>query len=91
MTWLFASGHAVDIVLAVMVVELVWLVARRRWPVMDAALRLAPGGCMLLALRAALTGQSWLWVALPLILSFPVHLADLARRPAGGKRVRNSS
>jgi hypothetical protein len=80
MLWLFASGHAVDIVLGVIGVELAWLVAGRRWPVMVAALRLAPGALMLLALRAALTGCDWRWIALPLLLSFPVHIADLAQR-----------
>lgn len=79
MEWLFASGHAVDIVLAVLTVELAWL-TRRGWNPIDAALRLAPGALMLLALRGALTGLDWPWIALPLALSFPAHLADLARR-----------
>ncbi len=91
MTWLFASGHAVDIVLAVIAVELGWLTVGRGWRAADAFCRLAPGALMLLALRAALTDQSWAWIALPLALSFPVHLADLTRRPAGGDRIRNSS
>jgi hypothetical protein len=69
----------VDIVLAVIAVELVWLV-RKGWSARDALLRLAPGALMLVALRAALTGLSWPWIALPLLLSFPIHLADLARR-----------
>ena len=85
MAWLFASGHAVDIVLAVIGVELVWLVGTRRWRFTDAILRLAPGALMLLALRAALTGLEWRWIALPLLLSFPVHLADLARRVPRGR------
>ncbi len=80
MTWLFASGHAVDIVLAVIALEFAWLVAARGWRVTAAALRLAPGALMLLALRSALTGLDWRWIALPLLLSFPVHLADLAQR-----------
>lgn len=79
MTWLFASGHAVDLVLAVIAAEAVWLV-RRGWRAADAALRLVPGALMLVALRAALTGLDWPWIAVPLALSFPVHLADLARR-----------
>ncbi|TFU03093.1 hypothetical protein EUV02_07810 [Polymorphobacter arshaanensis] len=79
MTWLFAKGHAVDIVLLVMAIELSWLVRKYDWRISDACLRLAPGALMLLALRAALTGQDWRWIALPLILSFPVHLIDLAR------------
>ncbi len=78
MSWLFASGHAVDIVLAVIAVELVWLMARGKGGV-DVLVRLGPGVLMLVALRAALVGLDWRWVALPLLLSFPVHLADLAR------------
>jgi hypothetical protein len=79
LTWLYATGHAVDIVLAVIAVEWVWLVFAGGWRATDAALRLAPGVMMLLALRAALSGQSWYWVALPLLVSFPFHLADLAQ------------
>ena len=86
MTGLFASGHAVDIVLVVMLCELCWLIGVAKWHPLDAVLRLAPGALMLLALRGALTGMGWPWIALPLVLSFPVHLADLARRPGGSRR-----
>ena len=78
MARLFASGHAVDIVLAVLAVELGWLV-RAGWRIGPAALRLGPGALMLVALRNGLTGLDWWWIALPLALSFPVHLADLVR------------
>ena len=80
MAWLFASGHAADVVLAVMGIELFWLVIAGRWPLTQALLRLTPGALMVVALRAALIGCDWRWVALPLLLSFPVHLTDLARR-----------
>lgn len=81
MNGLFDSGHAVDIVLAVIVIEGVWLVTRCKWRIGDALLRLLPGAMILLALRAALTGSDWHWIALPLLLSFPLHVADLRRRP----------
>lgn len=68
-----------------MAAEYVWLVARGGWRAGDAALRLLPGALMIVALRAALTGAAWPLVALPVALSFPVHLADLARR--GGRRI----
>ena len=84
MTWLFASGHAVDIVLAVIVLEFVWLTVLGGWRIADALLCLCPGGLMLTGLRAALTGHDWRWIALPLLLSFPVHLADLQRRRRHG-------
>ena len=65
--------------LVVIAIELVWLL-REGWRVGEALLRLGPGVLMLLALRAALTGLDWRWIALPLLLSFPVHLADLRTR-----------
>jgi hypothetical protein len=75
---LFASGHAVDVVLAFMAVEAIWLVRRR--PLLTVFLTLVPGALMLLALRAALVGLPWYWIALPLTASLPVHLADLRHR-----------
>ncbi len=80
MSGLFASGHAADIILAVMLAEALWLVGRRGWPVTDAVTLMLPGALMIVALRAALLGLEWPWIALPLILSLPVHLTDLARR-----------
>jgi len=80
MDWLIRSGHAVDIILAVMLAEAVWLHVRRRIGLIDIALALLPGALILLAARAALVGSDWQMIALPLILSFPVHLADLRRR-----------
>jgi hypothetical protein len=43
-------------------------------------LALAPGACLVLAVRAAMTGAGWMWIALWLLASLPFHLADLARR-----------
>jgi hypothetical protein len=77
----FASGHAVDLVLAVLAVEAVMLV-RRGWSALDALAMLLPAALILLGLRAALTGAPWIWVAMPLALSLPVHLLDLTRRSA---------
>ena len=83
--WLFARGHAADVVLIVIALEGVWLVRRKQWSAGDAACRLMPGALMMLGMRAALTGTAWPLVALPIALSFPVHLADLRRR--GGPRI----
>lgn len=92
MARLFASGHAVDIVLAVMLAEAGWLVARRGWPLGAALAALLPGALILLALRGALTGQDWRWIALPLTLSLPVHLVDIVRRrPVGAGAARSGS
>jgi hypothetical protein len=81
----FASGHAVDLVLLVIVAEFAFLSLRPRRAgaqasIVDRLLALAPGVCLLLALRAALVGAGWMWVALALAASFPFHIADLVRR-----------
>ncbi|WP_240624691.1 hypothetical protein [Aurantiacibacter odishensis] len=75
----FASGHAVDVVLAVLMLEFLWLALRQK-RALEALLMLLPAALILLGLRAALTGAAWYWVAIPLTLAFPAHLADLARR-----------
>jgi hypothetical protein len=75
----FASGHAVDVVLAVLFIEAIWLRQRGRlWT--DILAALLPAVLMMLALRAALTGMAWPFISLPLALAFPVHLYDLHRR-----------
>jgi uncharacterized membrane protein YbhN (UPF0104 family) len=75
----FASGRAVDVVLAVLAVEAVWLKFRNNgWA--DIIAVLLPAVLMMIALRAALTGMAWPFVSIPLALAFPVHLYDLRRR-----------
>ncbi len=79
--WLYGRGHAADLILAILLLELIGLTRFAGWPFWPALLRLLPGALMIVALRAALTGADWYWVALALLLSFPAHLADLAHRP----------
>lgn len=78
------SGRAVDVVLVVVALEFCGLVAlrrgRRRQASVDLFFALAPGVLLLLALRAALVGMHWPWIALLIAASFPFHLIDLARR-----------
>jgi len=81
MTDFFASGHAVDLVLVFLVLEVVALSLWRRGGFGPAVVAVLPGACLLLALRAALTGADWIWIGLWLSLSLPAHLADLIRRP----------
>ena len=85
MSAFFASGHAIDLVLLVILLEFAFLNLRRQrglrtasW--LDLALTLAPGAVILLALRAALTGAPWPWIAGLLAASFPLHLWDVVRR-----------
>ena len=81
----FASGRAVDVVLAVLVVEAVWLKLRGNiWA--DILPALLPAVLMMIGLRAALTGMAWPFVSIPLALAFPVHLYDLHRRRMTAKR-----
>lgn len=72
--------------LGVLLAEFVWLTRGRGWTAPAALLRLGPGALMLLALRMALTDGAWPLIALPLLLSLPVHLADL--RETDRRRVR---
>lgn len=80
--WLFASGHAADIVLASLALEAAWL-RSRGWSWTMLAGSLGSAGLVVLALRAALVGAPWYWIAAPLLLSFPPHLIDLRQRMAG--------
>lgn len=78
------SGRAVDVVLLVIVFEFVVLVSlragQRRRAAVDLFFALMPGAILLLAIRAALVGAEWPWVALLIAASFPFHLIDLMRR-----------
>jgi hypothetical protein len=81
----FASGHAVDVVLAVLGIEAIWLKYRANgWANIISAL--LPAVLMMIALRAALTGLPWPFISLPLALAFPVHLYDMHRRRMIGSK-----
>ena len=76
---LFASGHAADIVLAVLAAEAV-LLRLRQWDISAIIGLLGPAALIVLGLRAALVGAPWYWVSLPVALAFPLHLLDLRNR-----------
>lgn len=80
MSGFFASGHAVDLILAVMGLEAGFLLLTRRMGPYALLLVFGPGVFILLAARAALVGAAWWWIALALAASFPLHLLDLRRR-----------
>ncbi|MBI1402602.1 MAG: hypothetical protein GC147_05255 [Porphyrobacter sp.] len=82
MEWLFASGHAADLVLGVLAAEGAWLRWRRGWGWGRIAGLLGPAALIVLGLRGALTGAAWWWIALPLAASLPLHLFDLRDRLA---------
>jgi hypothetical protein len=81
----FASGRVVDLILGLMLLEglalsVVWRRRGRGVPPLALWVNLAAGGAMLLAVRAALIGASWVWVWIPLLLALFLHLADLGVR-----------
>jgi hypothetical protein len=85
MSEFFSSGRVVDLILAVLLLEVVALTAwRRHGSIRTSLAKLVvaalPGVFLLLALRAALNGAGWMWMALWLFASFPAHIADIWRR-----------
>jgi hypothetical protein len=80
---LFASGHAADVILAVLAIEAVWLRIARGWSITAILGLLGPAALIVLGLRAALTGAAWWWIALPLAVSLPLHLKDVSARLRG--------
>jgi uncharacterized membrane protein YjjP (DUF1212 family) len=81
---LFSNGRIVDIVIAFMVLEAIALLIANRWGSrfghLDIVLLLVPGLFLLLAMRAALSGDGWQTMAVWLFAALIAHLADLARR-----------
>ncbi len=85
---LFSSGHIVDLILAVIVLEAAVLIARYRATGRgltpgELIAALIPGALLLLAVRTALTGSWWGWSALALAAAGVAHTADIALRLRG--------
>lgn len=85
----FANGRVIDLILVAMALEVaaLALLRRRGVPVpapRAVAFNLLAGALLLLAVRGALTGAGWGWVALCLGLALPAHLLDLLRAPRAG-------
>jgi hypothetical protein len=76
----FASGHAADVILGVLLAEAAWLRLRAGWSWGSIAGLIGPAALIVLGLRAALTDADWWWIALPLAASLPLHLMDLRAR-----------
>lgn len=80
MSELFGSGHAIDLVIAVLALEVLLLRGVfKRAHVMPLPTLLA-GLCLLLAWRFAQAGAGWIWVALPLAAAGLAHGWDLWQR-----------
>lgn len=85
MQQLVASGRIVDLILVLVAVELVvfgHIKARRGSGIAWRALlpNLLAGAALLLALRAAITGATWPWIAAWLAAAGLAHVADLRVR-----------
>jgi hypothetical protein len=81
----FRSGLLADVILVVMIAEAVLLLIYRKatgrgLAPADLFAMLLAGACLVLALRAVLTGSSWPVVALCLVAALVAHAADLYRR-----------
>lgn len=88
MDWLFSSGHAVDLILGLMLVEAALLMAWRKRtgrgvPLAGLLAFLLSGGCLMLALRVALTDGWWGWVGAFLAAAGIAHVLDLRTRWGG--------
>lgn len=80
---LFASGSVVVWILGFLTAEaavLLILRGRMKMEFLDVAAALGAGAALLLALRAALRGESWPIIACWLGVSLCAHLFDLKRR-----------
>ncbi len=85
MTELFSTGLIADIILAFMALEAIVLVLYQRktgrgFTQLSVFWMLFPGACLVLAIRAALVGAAWGWIALAVSFSLVAHLGYLRHR-----------
>ncbi|MFD2184423.1 hypothetical protein [Rhodoplanes azumiensis] len=89
MAELFASGRMIDLILALVVVEAVALAVLHRItgrlpPLSRLLPNLAAGAFLLVAVRAALVGADWIWIAACLVAALMAHIADILTRSTSG-------
>jgi hypothetical protein len=82
---LFASGHIIDFILILVVLEAVGILILRFIKGSGPApipfiINLVAGASLMLALRNALVGAPWTWIAPCLIVALGAHLGDLLWR-----------
>jgi hypothetical protein len=82
---LFANGHIVDFILMLVVLEALVITGLRfikgRGPaLLPFIINLVAGASLMLALRNALVGAPWTWIAPCLLVSLGAHLSDLLWR-----------
>jgi hypothetical protein len=81
----FASGRAIDLIIIGMALQALLLTLYFKRTGLGVAPRdflpnLMSGASLMLAVRCALTGAWWGWVALLLLCSLAAHLADMRQR-----------
>jgi len=81
----FAQGWIVDLVLVLVAVEAValvaiWIKRGRAASLPGVVANLLAGAFLLVALRCALGGADWRWIALAMIGALVAHIADLTDR-----------
>jgi len=87
MSTFFSSGMVVDLILLGVFLEAVFIAIHRGKTGRGVRLREVASGILagvflLLALRCALVGERWPWIATWLLFALIAHLSDLAgRRP----------
>ncbi|MFG6432013.1 hypothetical protein [Roseateles sp. LYH14W] len=72
--------HLVDLVLAVSLIELLWLLLRRPTGFTNLAPNVLAGLSLTLALRLSLVGSNHAWIVLCLAAAGLAHLLDLRAR-----------
>ena len=85
MALLFSSGRVVDAVIAITVFEAIALAVYNRVTgngvaPQDYLLNMMAGLCLMLALRFALVGSAWFFIALCLTASGILHALDITSR-----------
>lgn len=85
MAQLFTSGRIADILLAIIVIEAVaisayWRATGRGIAPRDLLPNLIAGAMLVLALRFALVGMDWTWIAGALAAAGAASVVDLKRR-----------
>ncbi len=85
MSEVFAEGRIVDLILLLVAVELVVLAivavrSGRTSLLRGLVANLLAGAFLLAALRSALTGAAWPWIALLLLAALVAHAVDLWAR-----------
>jgi hypothetical protein len=94
--WLILSGHAADLILGVMGVELiilsVFLTRRGKIRLIPGFLAgLLAGAALILAFRTAVTGgEAWL-IGLCLVASFVAHLGEMVLKLSSAQNVDSST